>query len=131
MGVPSYQMELQPLASIHLHSDLDYEISLNGSITTIYIFIAAAFLILLIAIINYMNLTTARSFMRVREVGVRKVLGANQGQLAWLFLTESALLTFIASGIAVFGIELALPYFNQLAGKELSIWHWPNFAPVS
>ena len=124
MGVPNYFMELQPLTSIHLHSNLDYEIGPNGSSGTVYVFIGAAFLILLIAIINYMNLTTARSLVRVREVGVRKVLGARRDQLMGLFLAESFLVTGIAIGIAVIGIELALPYFNQLANKELSVWRF-------
>ncbi|GEO04562.1 ABC transporter permease [Adhaeribacter aerolatus] len=124
MGVPDYRLALQPIKSIHLHSDLDYEIGANGNINTVYIFMAAALLILLIAIINYMNLTTARSFVRVREVGVRKVLGANQSQLIGLFLTESFLLTFLATVIAIFSIELALPYFNKFAGKELSVWQF-------
>ncbi|CAN5917466.1 ABC transporter permease [soil metagenome] len=130
MGVPHYQMALQPLTTIHLHSNLDYEAGPNGSIGTVYIFIAAAMFILLIAIINYVNLSTARSFVRVREVGVRKVLGARRGELVGLFLVESFLITGIALGIAVIGIELALPYFNQLAGKELSIWKFGVAATI-
>ena len=112
-------LELQPLTSIHLHSNLDYEISPNGSISRVYIFIAIALLILLIAIINYMNLSTARSSSRVREVGVRKAIGAGKWRLAGMFLTESVLVTIISAVIAVFMVNFTLPFFNQLSGKRL------------
>ena len=124
MNVPEYNLELQPLTSIHLHSDLSYETGANGSMGTIYIFTAAAVLILVIALINYMNLTTARSFGRVREVGVRKLLGADRAQLLGLFLAESLMLALVTAFISVFCVEFALPYFNQLAGKELTIWRF-------
>lgn len=122
-GVKDYRLELQPLTSIHLHSNLDYEISPNGSISRVYIFIAIALLILLIAIINYMNLSTARSASRVREVGVRKAIGAGKWRLAGMFLTESVLVTIISAAIAVFVVHFTLPFFNQLSGKDLNIWH--------
>ncbi len=116
-----YTMELQPLTSIHLHSNLDYEISSNGNITYIYVFIGVALLILIIAIINYVNLTTARSSVRIKEIGVRKVIGSDRKQLMLMFFAESVLLTVIATLIAAFIIQAALPYFNQLSGKNLSL----------
>src|SRR5688500_1658224 len=89
MGVSDYRMELQPLTSIHLHSNLQGEISANSSMNRIYIFMAIAVLILIIAVINYMNLSTARSSVRVKEVGMRKVLGSGRRHLIALFITEA------------------------------------------
>ncbi|MEP6952076.1 MAG: ABC transporter permease [Ginsengibacter sp.] len=124
MGVKDYRMELQPLTSIHLHSNLDYEISPNSSISRVYIFIAIGLLILIIAIINYMNLSTSRSSSRVREVGVRKAIGSGRGHLAGMFITEAVLVTIIAAVIAVFIVNITIPLFNGLSGKQLSIWRF-------
>ncbi len=124
MGNVTYTMELQPLTSIHLHSNLDYEISANGSSRTVSVFAGIAGLILLLAGINYMNLSTARSTIRVREVGVRKAVGSGRGQLAGLFLTETLLLTVVATGLGVTLAQAALPFFNELTGKPLSIWQF-------
>jgi putative ABC transport system permease protein len=120
-GPMRYQMELQPLTSIHLKSNLDYEIGSNGNIIYVYIFGAVALLILAIAVINYVNLTTARSSVRVKEVGVRKVIGSSKKQLMLMFFAESVLLTMIATLLAGVLIEFALPYFNQLSGKSLTL----------
>lgn len=120
MGVEDYKMSLQPITSIHLHSDLDYEVGTNGSMKYISIFIVAAVMILLIAIINYMNLATARASVRAREVGVRKVVGAERKQIMFSFWLESVVLTLIACLVAALMVELLMPYFNQLAGKSLS-----------
>ncbi|MDJ1499549.1 ABC transporter permease [Xanthocytophaga agilis] len=119
MGTLDYRMELQPLTSIHLHSHLDYEAGPNGDITTIYIFILVTVLILVIACINYINLYTARSSTRVREVGVRKAIGSPRAQLVQQFLLESNLFTGIAAIIGFVLANIALPYFNQLADKTL------------
>jgi len=124
MKIDDYKMELQPLTSIHLHSNLQYEIGANSSINRVYMFTGIAALILIIAIINYINLSTARSASRVREVGVRKVVGSGKGQLAAMFITESVLVTIIAAGIAVVIIQLVLPAFNQLAEKQLTVWRF-------
>jgi putative ABC transport system permease protein len=124
MRVDDYKMELQPLTSIHLRSNLQYEIGANSSIKRVYMFTGIAALILIIAIINYINLSTARSASRVREVGVRKVVGSGKGQLAAMFITESVLVTIIAAAIAVFIIQLALPAFNQLTEKQLTVWRF-------
>ena len=123
-GEVKYQLQLQPLSSIHLHSDLDYEISRNSDIRYIYLFSSVALLILLIAVINYINLATARSSVRVKEIGVRRVVGSGRGQLIALFLTESVLFTLIAAVIAAVATGMLIPLFNVLAGKELSIWQF-------
>jgi putative ABC transport system permease protein len=118
----AYRAELQPLTSIHLHSQLEFELGANGNITYIYVFSAIAALILVIASINYMNLSTARSSLRIRETGLRKVVGSRRGQLVLLFLTESVCITMIASILAVFIMTLAMPLFESFAGKVIDIW---------
>ncbi len=124
MSNMAYRMELQPLTSIHLHSNLSFEMSANSSMIYIYTFSVVAILILLIAAINYMNLSTARSSIRVKEIAVRKVTGSSKAQLVWMFLSESVLITLIASVAAVLLISFMLPAFKQLTGKELSIWRF-------
>jgi putative ABC transport system permease protein len=128
MHAPFYQVELQPLTSIHLQSNLGYEISPNSSLSRIYIFSAIALLILFIAIINYVNLATARASSRVKEIGVRKTMGSGKGQLAFLFITEAALVTLLAGLMALVLVRLSMPVFNQLTGKSLSIWRF-GFIP--
>lgn len=113
-----FEYSLQPIVDIHLKSDLEYEIEANGDITYVYIFSIIAIFILVIACINFMNLSTARSMTRAREVGVKKVLGSNIGQLIRQFLTESIILTSIAMGIALLLTYLFLPYFSKVAGKQ-------------
>lgn len=121
-GLIKNQVEnyLQPLGDIHLKSHLDYEIEPNSDISVVYIFSIVGFLILIIACINFMNLATARSSKRAREVGMRKVLGAGRPQLIKQFLGESLLITFIAVIISILLINLLLPLFNGLADKSLS-----------
>jgi putative ABC transport system permease protein len=119
-----YQMELQPLTSIHLHSNLDYEAGANGNITYIYVFGIVALLILGIAVINYVNLTTARSSVRIKEIGIRKVIGSGRAQLILMFFAESVLLATLATVLALFLIKATLPFFNQLSGKTLDIWQF-------
>ncbi len=127
MGIKDYRMELQPLTSIHLHSNLDYELSTNGNISRVYMFIVIGVLILLIALINYMNLSTARSAMRVKEIGIRKVIGSARSNLVALFISEAILLTFVATIVACVFVQLSLPFFNQLSGKTLNIWRFGIF----
>ena len=116
-----YTLHLQPLADIRLHSRLRAELEPNGDINYIYIFSAIAAFILLIACINFMNLATARSSQRAKEVGMRKVLGAVRGQLVKQFLGEAVLLSIIAVGIAFILIELLLPVLNDILGKAIEI----------
>ncbi|PKK35646.1 cell division protein FtsX [Siphonobacter sp. SORGH_AS_0500] len=112
---------LIPVTAIHLYSDRVDEMNPQSNIQYVYIFSAIAIFILLIACINFMNLATARSAHRAKEVGVRKVLGSGNGNLIGQFLTESVLLSLMAFAIALVMAELALPAFNTLADKQLSL----------
>ncbi len=112
---------LQPLTDIHLHSNFNYDLSVPGDIRYVYIFSAIALFMLLIATINFMNLSTASGFKRCKEVGVRKVLGADKQNLMRQFMLEGVLLTYISLGIALGIVLLALPLFNQISGKEIDI----------
>jgi putative ABC transport system permease protein len=114
-----FMYHLMPLEAIHLHSTKDYEMEPNGDINTVYIFSFIAILILVIACVNFMNLSTARSANRAKEVGIRKVAGSTKGDLITQFLTESVLLSFFSLLLALGIALLLLPMFNQLAGKEL------------
>lgn len=124
MGISDYRLELQPLTAIHLHSNLDYEIGANGSMSRVMIFGAIGVLILLIALSNYMNLSTARSVTRVKEVGIRKVVGSARTKLVGLFLSEALLITFLAAVLSSVLVQLSMPFFNELAGKQLTLWRF-------
>lgn len=115
-----YGYFLQPLLDIHLHSNLKDEMEPNGDVTYVYIFMAIGFFIILLACINFMNLATARSANRAKEVGVRKTLGSMRFHLIRQFLSESVLLSLIATMLALVAAWLLLPPFNNLAGKEIS-----------
>ena len=115
------ELFLQPLPDIYLHSHLGRELGANGHIAYIYIFTAIAVLIVLISIINFVNLSTARSLVRAKEVGVRKAVGAHKRQLFYQFIGESSLLALLALGAAVVLIMLVLPYFNALTQKALTL----------
>ena len=127
------EYSIQPLTDIHLHSDLQNEPSGQSDIAYIYAFSAIAFFILLIACINFMNLSTARSAKRAQEVGMRKVLGANKKKLVHQFLGESLILSSFAFIIATGLAELALPMIRSLTALELSIFFTdvPIFVVVS
>ena len=112
---------LQPLTDIHLRSNLEAEIQANGSIATVMTLGAIALFILLIACINYMNLATARSAGRAREVGMRKVLGAERGQLIRQFMGESMVIAGVSVVFALLFLMAALPTFNVLIEKNLSL----------
>ncbi|HLZ87221.1 MAG TPA: ABC transporter permease, partial [Puia sp.] len=117
----SYRMELQAVTSIHLHSHLDFEMTRNGDIGYVYLFAAVALLVLGIAVINYINLATARASVRMKEIGVRRVIGGSRKQLISLFLTESVFFTLLSATIAGVLVWMALPAFDQLSGKALTI----------
>ncbi|MBK6930882.1 MAG: ABC transporter permease [Saprospirales bacterium] len=117
---------LQPLPSIHLYSDLQVELQPNGSIQHVWIFSAIALFVLLIACINFMNLTTARSAHRAKEIGVRKVLGSPKSALIRQFLSESILLAAFAVVLAVAVSALAMPWFADLTNRPLRMpWGSP------
>ncbi|MBC8403317.1 MAG: ABC transporter permease [Candidatus Marinimicrobia bacterium] len=117
----AYGFYLQPITDIHLNSHLEYEVEPNGNMLYIRIFSVIAIFILIIACINFMNLATARSANRSREVGVRKTLGSTKSQLIQQFLTEAIILTTISFVIAVILVQLVLPAYNNLVGLELRL----------
>jgi len=114
-----FELHLQPLTDIHLRSHLRNELKPNGDLGQVQLFATIAVLVLLIACINFMNLATARSVKRAREVAVRKVVGAHRRQLIRQFLGESILVTFLAFLLALFLVELLLPPFNYLVNRDL------------
>ncbi len=124
----SFDFLLQPLTSIHFHSHRSGELEANGRLEHVYLFTVIALFILLIACINFMNLATARSARRTREIGMRKVLGAHRRQLVGQFLGEAFLMSLASTALAVVVVILTLPVFNALAGKDLALdmlGHWP------
>ncbi|MFT3910738.1 MAG: ABC transporter permease [Ferruginibacter sp.] len=112
-------INLTPIRDIHLKSTSQYELSPTGTLQYVYIFSVVAAFILLIACVNFMNLSTARSSSRAKEVGVRKVLGSAKKHLVAQFLTESLLITLVSTILAVILSVMALPYFNEVANKQL------------
>jgi putative ABC transport system permease protein len=114
-----FRYPLMPLTDIHLHSDKSYDIEANGDARYVYIFSGAAILILLIACINFMNLSTARSSNRAKEVGIRKVAGSLRRQLVVQFLVESVLISFFSLILALAICISLLSLFNQITGKDV------------
>jgi len=112
---------LQRLTDIHLYADFTNDLSPSGDVKFVYIFGAIALFMLLIACINFMNLSTAGASKRSREVGIRKVLGSMKLELVRQFLLESVLITTLALLLALVLVNLALPFFNELAGQKLSL----------
>ncbi len=117
----NYSPFLQPLTDIHLRSQLFREMQPNSDLAYLYIFSAVAAFILLIACINFMNLTTARAATRAKEVGVRKATGAERGQLVKQFLGEALLTSLVALLLAVMLMEFLLPVFNRLASRTMAL----------
>ncbi len=115
------EYSLMPLTDIHLRSERFPELGINSSIQYVYIFSAVAIFILLLACVNFMNLSTARSANRAKEVGIRKVLGTEKKSLISQFLTESTLMVFIGLLLAVALVWMFVGYFNNISGKSLSI----------
>ena len=115
------EYSLLPLTKIHLYSDYSFEISPSGNIQYVYIFSAVALFILILACINFMNLSTARSAKRAKEVGIRKVLGTERKTLVSQFLVESTITAFISLLIALVIAYFVLPLFNDIAAKSLSV----------
>src|SRR6202008_2413294 len=117
----SMRYDLQNITSIHLHSNLQFEPEELGSMSYIWIFSAVAFFMLLIACINYMNLTTARSARRAKEIGIRKVTGSSKKQLVAQFLGESLMTSLLAVVFSVLLVLLLLPMFNGISGKTFAM----------
>jgi putative ABC transport system permease protein len=126
-----YDIKIEPLKDVYLHSVATRQPGPTGSLTNIYIFALIAFFILVIACINFMNLSTARSMERAKEVGVRKVLGAVHGGLIRQFLSESVLIALLSAVIAVLIAKFALPVIGELSGKDFSttsLFSWQMLA---
>jgi putative ABC transport system permease protein len=117
---------LQPVVDIHLHSNLAYEAEVNGSGRTVYFLSLIGIFILIIAWINYINLSTARAVNRAKEVGIRKTVGAGRGTLIRQFMTEAALVNLIACLLAVLVVQQALPWFNRSFDQALTIPTFPD-----
>lgn len=118
-SINTFVFSLQPLTDIHLYSHTKYELEPNGNIQYVYIFSALALFILLLACVNFTNLSTAKAAKRAREVGIRKVMGSMKKNLVIQFLSESVLLTLLSMLIAFGLLFLLLPYFNQLADRQI------------
>ncbi len=116
-----YRYHSMPLTDIHLYSDRQSEMSANGSIQNVYILSFIALFLIVLASVNFMNLSTAHSLKRAKEVGIRKTLGSNKLDLVRQFLTESGLISFISLLLAFILALVALPFFNDLSGKSISI----------
>lgn len=121
LGESSAAFRIQKLTDIHLHSDLTAELEANSDIKYVYIFSFIAIFILIIACINFMNMTTARSERRSMEVGIRKVSGATRGQVVVQYIFESLIFTIFSYILAMIVVELVLPEFNTLSGKEIIV----------
>ncbi len=123
--------ELQPLTSIHLHSHLGYELGENHDVKYIYVLSLVGLLILIIAFINYINITTARASERLREVAVRKIIGSGKNNLVKMFLTESLLTILSAAFISILLIILVMPLINNITGKQLTLWQFGIIPTIS
>ena len=122
----TYKFYLQPLSRIHLESKTDGEFEAGTDKIYIYVFITIALLILVIACVNFMNLSTAKSAARAKEVAIRKVSGATRRQISLQFLSESVIYTFVALGLSFVVLELMLRPFNAYTGKNLDIFYFSN-----
>lgn len=129
-SVNSFVFLLQPITRIHLYSHTKFELEPGGDIQYVYIFSALAIFILLLACVNFTNLSTARAFKRAREVGIRKVMGSVKKQLVIQFLSESVLLTLFAMLFAFGLLFLLLPYFNLLANKNISFHFFLDYRVI-
>lgn len=128
------QLHLQPIRDIHLHSKLEKEMFPNSDITYVYIFSVAALFILLVGTVNFINISTALAFNRMKEIGLRKVVGATRPQLIRQFLGESFLVTLLATGLAVLLFKLSIPFYANLASDGFvfsEIFTLPNISIVA
>lgn len=130
-SVNTFRFSLQPLTRIHLYSHTKYEIEPNGDIQYVYIFSALMVFILLLACVNFINLSTAGAAGRAREIGIRKVLGSEKKMLIGQFLSESMLVGLFSMLLACVLVFLLLPYFNQLSGKHINAGAFLNYRTVS
>jgi putative ABC transport system permease protein len=132
--VKDEEIRLQPLADIHLTSHNEQEMSANSDIIYVYIFVAVEILMLIVASANFMSLFTTQAMRRMKEVGVRKILGAQSRQVMGQFLTEVVLLMAISLLVSIVLYQLALPFYNNITGKTLGVWEvfeWKNVSIIA
>lgn len=122
--IRSERLIAQPVNDIHLYSHKSFEVEENGDANTVWILLGVALLVILIAIVNYINLSTSKSLDRAKEVGIRKVIGSSLGQLRWQFFTESVLINLLAGALGILIIALVLPYFKTLSGLPIDFSPW-------
>lgn len=120
MGMELY-VELEPLSDVYLRSDIGNRLGPKGAISQVYLVSAIAVFVILLACINFINLTTARAVYRAKEVGLRKIVGSTRSSLFWQFLSESFVLTLIAFFLVALLIDMVLPFFNVLMDKSYDI----------
>ena len=130
LGTANVSVILQPLKDIHMFSHLDFDLASNISVQPLYILSAIAFFLLLIACVNFINLSTARYMKRSKEISVRKVLGAERVQLVRQFLAESIITSVLATAIGFMLVEIFIPYAKGLTGTSLSL-HFSNVAMIA
>lgn len=123
-SIAARNLHLQPISDIHLRSKLEKEMSANSDITYVYIFSTVAFFILLLAAVNFINISTTQSFGRIKEAGLRKVVGASRLQLVQQFLLESFIITILATGLALILFRLAIPYYENITSRY---FHFEEF----
>jgi putative ABC transport system permease protein len=116
-----YRYIMQPLTSIHLHSDLRFELGSNGDFGNVIIFSTAALLIIIIACINFMNLTTAKSMVRIKEIGIRRAMGSTRKQLIQQFLGESTFMSLLSLAVGLILVFAILPAFHLLVGRQIGL----------
>ncbi len=125
-----WEYYLQPVTAIHLNSDLNGEFEANGNQTYVTMFFIISIIVLLIACINFMNLSTAKSSLRAKEVGIRKTVGSDKTKLRWQFLTESVLLSLMALAVAILIVELLLPSYRNLIGRQIETQYFGNLVVI-
>jgi len=127
---PLYTVDVEPMKDFYLRTDADRQPGETGSLSNIYVFSVIGIFILVIAMINFMNLSTARSMERAREVGIRKSVGADRKHLIFQFLGESIIIVFFAMLASIVMLSVALPLMNSLTGKELGLGSFVNWQTV-
>jgi putative ABC transport system permease protein len=126
-----FGFQVQPVTDIHLQSHLRWELGTNGNLESVYILAAAAVLILVIACLNFMNLTTAKSTERAKEIGIRKSLGAVRKQLTFQFIAESLIVALAAVFLSIVLVDLSLPFINRLTGTTLEVSYAQYFVVLA
>ncbi|MFD2035039.1 ABC transporter permease [Belliella marina] len=127
---PLYTIKVEKMSDFYLRSDADRQPGQTGSLTNIYVFSVIGIFILIIAMINFMNLSTARSMERAKEVGIRKSVGADRKHLVFQFLGESIIIVFLAMLVSIFFVTVAMPLMNSITGKELELSRFISWKTV-